>query len=104
LASRLIELHTSVLLTGQRYNHEGYNAVGTVVLMKWVSAQLSNSQVVPVEIQAAFMRKKDGQLVCVCVCVCVSERERERDTYGREEKCIQSSYGETWEIEATMRR
>ena len=51
-----------VLLTRQRYNHEGYNVVGIVILMKWVSAQLSNSQVVPVEVQAAFMPKKDGQL------------------------------------------
>jgi len=32
------------------------------VLMKWVSAQLSNSKVVPVEVQAAFMPKKYGQL------------------------------------------
>jgi hypothetical protein len=62
----LLFIHTlgssDVLLNGQRYNHEGYNAISIVVLMKWVSAQLSNSQVVPVEIQDAFMLKKDGQL------------------------------------------
>jgi hypothetical protein len=50
------------LLTEQRYTHEGYNAVGIVVLMKWVSAQLSNTRVVPVEVKAAFVPKKDGQL------------------------------------------
>jgi hypothetical protein len=34
---------------------------GIVVQMKWVSTQLSNIQVVPVEVSAAFVPEQDGQ-------------------------------------------